>query len=168
MTVVPLELRKALSHFVTGVTIVTTRCPDGTPQGITANSFTSVSLEPPLISVNLSRSLASFKHFRNCSAFAVHLLSEAQQDVSARFASRGADKWEDIDILEGHLGVPLLPRRLGLFECSFYAAYAGGDHEILVGKVEHFDVTTDLAPLAFFKGAYRTISENAVAVRSFG
>jgi flavin reductase (DIM6/NTAB) family NADH-FMN oxidoreductase RutF len=157
MTIDSLELRKALGHFVTGVTIVTTRCPEGTPQGITANSFTSVSLNPPLISVNLSRRLASFEHFRTCSAFAVHLLSAEQQDVSSKFSRSGTDKWSDVQTLEGGRGVPLLPHRLGLFECSFYAIYAGGDHEILVGKVESFDVTPGVAPLAFFKGAYQAI-----------
>lgn len=159
MSVCPIELRKALGHFVTGVTIVTTRCPLGTPQGITANSFTSVSLDPPLVSINISRNLVSFDHFRHSSAFAVHLLNDAQREVSTRFASRGADKWKSIDILDSRFGVPVLPHRLGLFVCSFYAAYAGGDHEILVGKVEEFDVTPDLGPLAFFKGGYRTIDD---------
>lgn len=159
MTVINQDFRRALGHFVTGVTVVTTRCALGTPQGITANSFTSVSLDPPLVSVNLSRSLASFEHFRDCTAFAVHLLSASQQDISARFANRGADKWNGIDASDGPLGIPLLPGGLGVFECSRYATYEAGDHEILIGKVESYEIVDGAEPLAFFKGAYRAISE---------
>jgi len=166
MTVVPLEFRKALGHFVTGVTVVTTRCAMGTPQGITANSFTSVSLDPPLVSVNLSRTLASFQHFRSCRAFAVHLLGADQQSTSSRFAAHGTDKWSELDYGRGIMGVPILPDRLGVFVCSFYASYEAGDHEILIGKVENFEINTDAEPLAFFKGNYHGVIETSKNQRS--
>jgi flavin reductase (DIM6/NTAB) family NADH-FMN oxidoreductase RutF len=158
MTVDPAGLRHALSHFTTGVTIVTTLCPRGTRQGITANSFNSVSLDPPLVLVSLARSLACYEHFRVCDAFAVNVLRADQQALSARFSSRGADKWRDVDYDLGELGVPVLRDRLAVFECRPYAQYDGGDHEILVGRVERFDLTAGGPPLVYYQGGYREIA----------
>ena len=152
------DLRRALGHFVTGVTVVTTRCLQGSLQGITANSFSSVSLDPPLVLVSVARTLSSFQHFRSCNAFAVHLLGDDQRDISNRFAARGSDKWAGIDVGEGVDGIPLLPNRLGLFECKLHATHDGGDHEILIGRVVRYDVAPETPPLVFFKGAYRSIS----------
>jgi flavin reductase (DIM6/NTAB) family NADH-FMN oxidoreductase RutF len=152
------DLRKAMGHFATGVAVLTTKCPSGTLQGITVNSFSSVSLDPPLVLVSISRSLGSFDHFRNCSAFAVHILGSDQKDVSRRFALKGAEKWTGINLGEGCGGVPLLQDCLGLFECSKHASYDGGDHEILVGRVVRYRVTPDRSPLVFFQGGYRSIA----------
>lgn len=158
MTIDPVELRRALGHFVTGVTVVTTRCPEGSMQGITANSFSAVSLDPPLVLVSVARSLGSFNHFKSCKAFAVHLLSSDQQDLSSRFATKGADKWAGIDIEEGVEGLPILADRLAVFECAVHATYDGGDHEILLGRVVRYRVAAEVSPLVFFKGAYRSIA----------
>ena len=158
MTMDANELRRALGHFVTGVTVVTTRCAAGTLQGITANSFSSVSLDPPLVLISIARSLRSFLHFKHCNTFAIHLLSDEQRDISCRFAGQGADKWEGIEVQEGMGGVPLLPSRLGLFECTLHATYDGGDHEILLGRVVRCEVAADVPPLVFFKGSYRSIA----------
>jgi flavin reductase (DIM6/NTAB) family NADH-FMN oxidoreductase RutF len=158
MTMDANELRRALGHFVTGVTVVTTRCAAGTLQGITANSFSSVSLDPPLVLISIARSLRSFHHFKHCNTFAIHLLSDEQRDISRRFAAQGAQKWEGIEVQEGMDGVPLLPSRLGLFECTLHATYDGGDHEILLGRVVRCEVDADVPPLVYFKGAYRSIA----------
>jgi len=127
-------------------------------QGITANSFTSLSMNPPLVLVSIARSLASFPHFKDCKAFAVHVLGHDQQEVSRRFAARGGDKWSGIAVQEGVEGLPILPSRLGLFECVRHATYDGGDHEILVGRIVRYSVASDISPLVFFKGAYRSIA----------
>ena len=160
MSVDPAEFRRALSHYPTGVTIVTTLCPRGTKQGITANSFNSVSLDPPLVLLSLARSLACYEHFRSCRAFAVNLLRVGQEPLSARFASRGADKWAGVDHELGALGVPILRDRLAVFECRPYAQYDGGDHEILVGQVERFEITGGNLPLVYFQGGYRAFADD--------
>lgn len=154
----PQAFRTALGNFATGVGIVTTLCGKGTKQGITANSFNSVSLDPPLVLVSLARSLACFEHFEACSAFAVNLLRADQKELSNRFARRGVDKWAGVDCQMGTLGVPVLEDRLAVFECRTHARYDGGDHVILVGRVERFATECNHPPLIFFRGGYREIA----------
>lgn len=158
MSLDPKEFRKALGHFATGVTIVTTLTSSGEKQGITANSFNSVSLDPPLVLVSLARSLACFEHFCGCEAFAVNILKADQQELSTRFSCRGADKWRGVADEPGVLGVPVLRDRLALFECRRYAQYDGGDHAILLGQVERFEMAADDPPLIYYRGQYRQIA----------
>jgi flavin reductase (DIM6/NTAB) family NADH-FMN oxidoreductase RutF len=154
----PMAFRNALGNFVTGVAIVTTLCGKGTKQGVTANSFNSVSLDPPLVLVSLARTLACFEHFERCSAFAVNLLRADQKELSRRFATRAADKWRGVNHTTGALGVPILEDRLAIFECRPHARYDGGDHIILVGRVERFAIEAGHPPLIYFRGGYREIA----------
>lgn len=150
--------RRALGSFATGVTIVTTRCAGGTWQSFTANSFNSVSLEPPLVLVSLARGLGCFEHFLNAQCFAINVLAADQRELSTRFASRGVDKWQNVDVDTGALGVPLIKPRLAVFECRAYARYDGGDHEILLGEVVHCEADDTARPLVYFRGSYSEIS----------
>ena len=152
------EFRKALGSFTTGVTIATTRDRTDRDVGLTANSFNSVSLDPPLVLWSLAKSSHSLKAFVEAEFFAVHILAANQEPLSNLFATRGADKFGGLTVNRGHGGVPLLNGCAARFECRTAFRYAGGDHEILVGEVltfEHFD----RPPLVFQKGGY------ALAVR---
>lgn len=150
--------RRALGQFVTGVTIVTTLCKNGSKQGITANSFNSVSLDPPLVLVSVARSLGCFDHFAGCEHFAVNVLRADQKELSNRFASRGVDKWAGIDHHIGIGGVPLIDAPLATFECRANARYEGGDHIILVGEVLRFEMEPEQTPLVYFRGRYDTVA----------
>ena len=154
----PAAFRNALGNFATGVAIVTTLCSKGTKQGVTANSFNSVSLDPPLVLVSLARTLTCFAHFESRSAFAVNLLRADQKELSRRFAMRGADKWQGVSHRMGALGVPILEHRLAIFECRPHARYDGGNHAILVGRVECFAIGAKHPPLIYFRGGYREIA----------
>jgi 3-hydroxy-9,10-secoandrosta-1,3,5(10)-triene-9,17-dione monooxygenase reductase component len=145
------QFRQALGSFATGVTIVTTS--DGQPVGVTANSFNSVSLDPPLVLWSLARSSGSMDAFRDSGHFAVHILGAHQEEMSGRFARSGADKFEGIGWREGVAGSPVLDDFSALFECRTVESYDGGDHVIFVGQVENFE-RRDSAPLLFHAGRY--------------
>lgn len=145
------QFRQALGSFATGVTIVTTS--DGQPIGVTANSFNSVSLDPPLVLWSLARTSGSMDAFRTSGHFAVHILGVHQEDLSGRFARPGTDKFDGIDWREGVAGSPVLKDYSALFECRTVECYDGGDHVIFVGQVENFE-RRDVAPLLFHAGRY--------------
>lgn len=145
-------LRGALGSFATGVTIVTT-CHDGHDVGLTANSFNSVSLDPPLVLWSLAKKSASSGAFMTADAFAVHVLSAQQQDLSNRFARSGTDKFAGLALERGRDGVPLLPDCAARFECRTAYRYDGGDHVIFVGEVLALD-HSDKEPLLFHRGEY--------------
>lgn len=145
------EFRNALGNFATGVTIITAKGADGETVGITANSFNSVSLDPPLVLWSLDRNSASLKVIEDASHFCVHILSDRQADECMAFAKSGADKFADISTGEGLGGAPLLEDCLARFECRNVVHHDGGDHVIIVGEVERFD-TNDGDPLIFFRG----------------
>lgn len=150
------DLRWSFSHFVTGVTIVSAQGPDGELIGVTANSFSSVSLDPPLVQINLARSLRSFEALARTPSFAINLLSKEQHELCMRFARPGADKWAGIAPEFSPQGNPLIPGRLAHFDCRSWARYDGGDHLILVGEVtDHFS-RTDAQPLIFYQGALQS------------
>lgn len=156
----PKEFRRACGQFLTGVTIVTVRASDGTPMGLTANSFTSVSLNPPLVLVCVDKGIGSYTAFRVGGTYAVHILGEDQADLSTRFASKGADKFGGLEWTEGLGGAPILPDYLTCMECRVVHAYEGGDHSILVGQVEWFTVRDQQRPpLGFFRGRYATMAQ---------
>src|SRR5512143_589785 len=113
----PLEFRKALGSFATGVTIITTRAEDGTPIGLTVNSFNSVSLNPPLVLWSLAETSLSLPIFRAATHWAVHVLASDQEDLSGRFARRGENKFAGLDVDEGLGGVPLLKGCAARFQC---------------------------------------------------
>ena len=146
------QFRKALGAFATGVTIVTTRAGDQ-DIGLTANSFTSVSLDPPMVLWSLARDSLSLPAFLACNHFAVHVLSVAQEPLSKLFAVRGEDKFKDLPTTRGHGDVPLISNCAARFQCRTAYRYEGGDHMIFVGEVLDFD-QSELAPLVFHGGRY--------------
>lgn len=148
------NFRDALGAFATGVTIITTVTPEGERLGVTANSFNSVSLEPPLVLVSLARNLRSFHAFEQAEHFAVNLLTRQQRDLCLRFARPGEEKWSGMASEEGLGGVPLIPGRLAHFECSTWARYDGGDHLILVGEVQGYAGPVEGEPLIYFRGNF--------------
>lgn len=153
----PRTLRDALGCFATGVTVVTCLGPDGAPAGLTVNSFTSVSLEPPLLLVCLHRQAASAGVLIEASHFAVNVLQTGQQPASIRFSTRDEDRFGQTPWSRGEAGPPILNDSLGVFECERYAVYDGGDHHILVGQVVKASFDASLDPLLFFRGRYRRL-----------
>lgn len=149
----PQEFRSALSTFTTGVTIITTRAENGDPVGITANSFNSVSLNPPMVLWSLDKSAMSLSAFTNNKHWNVHILSTEQEALSGRFASRGEDKFKGLELDQGINNIPLMRDCTARFNCRTAFMYEGGDHIIFVGEVLNFD-KTDLPPLAFQSGQY--------------
>ena len=147
------EFRAALGSFATGVTIVTTALEQDVPIGVTASSFNSVSLDPPLVLWSLGKKSQSLSAFRNSGHFAVHILSCAQEDLSNSFAKSGTDKFNGVQWQPGQLGSPVLNEFAAKFECRTVHQYEGGDHIIFVGEVVAFDAR-DQAPLVFHGGSY--------------
>ena len=154
MTVDAREFRKALGTFATGVTIVTTMSKDQLPIGLTANSFTSVSLEPPLVLFCLDRRSYSYGHFERASHFAVNVLAVEQQDVSNHFARPSEDKWKDMSLDLCGVGVPSFKDALAVFECETHRIHDGGDHIIVVGRVLSFTYRDEGTPLLYYRGRY--------------
>lgn len=159
------ELRSAFGSFITGVTIVTTIGVDGQPRGFTANSFTSVSLEPPLLLICIGKQAASMEVFRQANGFAVNILSEAQKDTSVLFASKRPDKFEAAAWRTGPYGNPLIEGSAAWFDCARYQVIDAGDHIILMGHVEAFSYT-DANPLGYARGHYITLGLEQAAVNA--
>ncbi|MEQ8347246.1 MAG: flavin reductase [Sneathiellaceae bacterium] len=157
----PRVFRQALGRFPTGVTIVTTSAgPDPADWvGVTANSFNSVSLDPPMVLWSLGRNARSFETFVEASHFAVHILAESQQGLSNRFARTIDDKFDGIACATGVGGVPLLADCVACFECRTAHVYEGGDHLIFVGEVLNFS-HSDRVPLVFHEGRYAALEEH--------
>jgi len=149
----PLELRRALGCFVTGVTIVTAMDGEGRPRGFTANSFTSVSLDPPLVLVCIARTAGSYPLFSTTSHFAINILSEEQRPLSSRFASKEVDKFVGIAWQAGPTGSPLIAATVAWLDCRTERRIDAGDHLILVGRVVDFQHSTQ-TPLGFCRGNY--------------
>ncbi|WP_256669174.1 flavin reductase family protein [Pseudomonas sp. C2B4] len=152
----PKQFRQALGAFTTGVTIVTTRGPDGQDYGLTANSFNSVSIDPPMVLWSINKDSSSAHAFTEGSHFAVHILATDQESLSNRFAKSGADKFSGLDLQRGPCEIPLLEGCSARFQCKTTYQYEGGDHIILVGEVLAFD-RFDGAPLVFHSGGYRRL-----------
>jgi 3-hydroxy-9,10-secoandrosta-1,3,5(10)-triene-9,17-dione monooxygenase reductase component len=149
----PREFRSALGAFTTGVTVVTAEAPDGSRAGVTANSFNSVSLNPPMILWSLAKSSRSLAVFERAAYWAVHILAAHQDDLSDHFAKSGADKFAGLDIDTGVGAVPLLKDYATRLQCKTAFMYEGGDHVIFVGEVLSFD-HRNVTPLVFHGGKY--------------
>ena len=152
----PRTLRDALGCFATGVTVVTC-LNDGVPAGITVNSFTSVSLDPPLLLVCLHKQAASATALTEASHFAINVLQTGQQPASINFSTRVEDRFDRTPWSCGEAGAPILEDSLCVFECERYAVYDGGDHHILVGRVAKASFDAGLDPLLYFRGRYRRL-----------
>ncbi|MFO1220788.1 MAG: flavin reductase family protein [Burkholderiaceae bacterium] len=151
-------LRSALGRFATGVTIVTCTDTTGAPVGLTVNSFSALSLEPPLVSWALRVESPSRAAFESATHFAVNVLAEGQMELSKRFAAHGADKFAAGRWSVGQHGAPVLAGALAVFECATATALRQGDHVLFVGSVLH-SVAHAGAPLVFQAGRYRRLGE---------
>lgn len=147
-------LRAALGRFATGVAIVTLRDADGAPVGMTINSFSSVSLDPPLVLFSIDKNALSLPAFRAGGSFAINVLGAGQESLSARFARPGAEKFTGVAWRDGLNGAPLLADSLAHFECLPWAQYEGGDHIIFVCRIQQYVYDSGKAPLVFYGGRY--------------
>lgn len=152
----PRAFRRALGNFATGVTIVTAKDADGTIVGVTASSFNSLSLDPPLILWSSKKDALSCAIFENATHFAVNVLAADQLEMSNHFARQQEDKFAGVDWEEGIGGAPVFPNCAGRFECESYDRLEGGDHWIFVGKVVGFD-DFGRSPLCFHQGSYAMV-----------
>lgn len=160
------EFRKALAQFATGVTIVTTTAADGSPVGLTVNSFTSVSLEPPLVLWCLSLDAACLDAFRNCERYLIHVLAADRLELATRFASKRGDRFGSVAWRATDGGLPFVENcAVAWFECGNRAQHEGGDHVILVGRVEAFSVIGGQS-LVFHNGRYITDQSEVPLPRS--
>ncbi len=150
-------LRDAMGCFATGVTIITAHGADGKPIGLTANSFTSVSLDPPLLLVCIANNAGSAEVLRAVHSFAVNVLQIGQQPVSNLFAGKGEDRFAGTRWEVGEYGAPILPSSLGIFECKRHTLHEAGDHFLLVGQVEKASFEPRRDPLLYFRGKYRRL-----------
>jgi flavin reductase (DIM6/NTAB) family NADH-FMN oxidoreductase RutF len=150
------EFRAALGMFATGVTIVTARTDDGQVIGLTANSFNSVSLSPPLVLWSLSQAAASMSVFSAGSHYAINILAADQKELAERFATRGSDRWSGVAFDTGAGGAPVLHGSAAHFECFNRSRYDEGDHVIFIGEVERCAHRAGASPLLFHGGRFYT------------
>lgn len=159
----PRALRDAFGTFMTGVTVVTTKGGQGEPIGFTANSFTSVSLDPPLVLVCLANNSRNYATFTASEGFAVNILSGVQKDISNTFARPVEDRFSDLDWHDGPYGAPVIKGVSAWFDCSMFRTVEAGDHIILIGKVEAFEASP--APgLGYARGSYVTAATEVAAL----
>lgn len=147
------ELRRIMGYFATGVTVITTKDKDGTSFGLTANAFTSLSLDPPLVLVCIDKTVQCYPCFEESKLFAVNILNEEQEEISRRFATKGIEKFAGLKWRTSERGLALLDDAVGHIECAIVQAHEGGDHTIMVGEVLSASADGD-RPLLFFKGKY--------------
>lgn len=152
-----LTLRRALGAFATGVTVITTTDASGRPVGLTANSFTSVSMDPPLVLFCLDKRSASLNAFERSEAFAINVLSSQQQDISRRFASRAEDRFAATPWETWELKVPIIQNAAASIECEKHSVVDAGDHLIFLGRIHHTWLDPQRAPLLYFQGGYQQV-----------
>ena len=150
------EFRSALGMFATGVTIVTARTAQGTLVGLTANSYNSVSLEPPLVLWSLSHTSSAMAAMAQGTHYAINVLAADQQALAMQFASRGTDRWAGVQFTEGVSGAPVLVGAAASFECFSRSRYVEGDHTIFIGQVEACSHRAGAAPLLYHGGRFYT------------
>lgn len=149
----PRALRHAFGSFMTGVTVVTAHAPDGSPIGFTANSFTSVSLDPPLLLVCLAKTSSNYAAFCAARGFGVNILAETQVGISNTFARPVEDRFAGVTWRKGPQGAPLLEGVSAWFDCAMHKTVDAGDHMILMGEVKAFDANAKPG-LGYARGAY--------------
>jgi flavin reductase (DIM6/NTAB) family NADH-FMN oxidoreductase RutF len=149
-----------LARFATGVVVVTGATADG-PAGLTCQSFSSLSLDPPLVLLSTARTSKTWPRIERTGRFAVNVLASGQRDLSDRFAVSGGDKFAGLDWRSGVLGNPLLPGALAHLECDVHTVHDGGDHVIVLGRVRALEAPglEDDAPLVYYRSAYRSLAE---------
>ncbi len=159
------QMRHVLGHFATGVTVVTARAAGGAaaggPVGMVANSFTSVSLQPPLVLFCAGAESETWPHVRAAERFCVNVLGHHQRELAVSFARKGTDRYEGVELVEDGEGPPRLAGAIAHIDCRIWAEYAGGDHAIVVGEVLRLAVADEDAaalaePLIFYRGGFTT------------
>ncbi|AIL65570.1 p-hydroxyphenylacetate 3-hydroxylase, reductase component [Rickettsiales bacterium Ac37b] len=161
MILEPLQFKKALSNFTTGVVVITAMTQDREKIGVTITSFTSLSLDPPLVLFCLSNKSYSIKYFKESKYFNVNILAQDQEHIAYQFAyMHGADKWHNINIsMSKNSNLPVIDDCIAYIECEKYQESIGGDHIIFMGKVMNFVSVSSKLPLARFQGKYSTLLE---------
>jgi flavin reductase (DIM6/NTAB) family NADH-FMN oxidoreductase RutF len=149
---------RTCGRFATGVTVATVLDRGGAPHGMTANSFTSVSLDPPLVLFCVDHKARILEHFRACRYFGINVLAEHQHVLSAHFARSGYDRFDGVNWCPGSTGVPLLPGTVSTMECEVHQILDVGDHAILIGEVLHA-TCTEGKPLVYFASGYRELAD---------
>lgn len=150
------QFKLAMSHFASGVTIVTTE-HEGRPYGMTVASFASLSLHPPLVLVCVEKAVKTHDAIAGSGAFGVSILAQSQQEVSGRFASKREDKFDGVPVTRGELNVPLIDGATCTLECRVHAQVPGGDHTIFVGEVVDARTNDGGTPLVYYRSAYREL-----------
>ena len=148
------DLRKAYSQFPTGVTVITCTDKDNNPIGVTASSFNTVSMDPPLVLWSVDKGAFSASIFNDAEHFAVNVLAENQMALSNKFAGRGTDKFADVNYSKGVGDSLLLEGAIAQFECKTWQVYEGGDHLIIVGEIIKQSIDSTQPPLVFSQGSY--------------
>lgn len=149
----PALYRQVLGHFATGVTVVTA-ADAGEPAGLAVNSFTSVSLDPPLVAFCVSHTSATWERIRAVGTFCVNILNENQEHLARIFATRDPHKFKGIGWQPAPSGAPILADALAWVDCTVEAVHPAGDHSIVVGRVHGLDVSREGQPLVFYRGGY--------------
>ncbi len=147
-----------MGRFATGVTVVTTTAPDGRPVGMTANSLTSVSLDPPLVSLCVSHRADMHGALSQAGGFVVNVLAQSQENLSRRFAESGEDRFQGIEHRPGANGHPVLGGSLAYIECHLFGTFPAGDHTVFLGQVAGGD-TSDGLPLLYYRGGYASLDD---------
>lgn len=151
------RMREVMGHWLTGVTVVTAM-DGGQPVGLAANSFTSVSLDPPLVLFCAGTSSSTWPRIEASARFAVNVLADDQEEISRVFAAKGADRFEGVGYREGATGSPILDDALAYLDCTIEATHEAGDHVLVIGRVVDLAVQRDRAPLAFYRGGYGNLT----------
>jgi 3-hydroxy-9,10-secoandrosta-1,3,5(10)-triene-9,17-dione monooxygenase reductase component len=152
----PQQLRRVMGHFATGVTVITTKDVFGTPYGLTANAFMSLSLDPPLVLISVDKAAQCYACFDASKVFVVNFLSEDQEEISRRFATKGVDKFAGLTWSEASNGAAILKGAIGYVECTVRESHDGGDHTIIVGEILDANASGE-RPLLFFRGKYQRL-----------
>lgn len=156
------DLRNTLGQFATGVTIVTARDPAGDMIGMTVNSFSSVSLDPPLVLWSLDEASYGYHIYQQADCFCINVLAADQSDLARKFSQASDDKFDAVKLKLGNNGVALLEGCVAYLECTKEAQYPGGDHMIIIGRVEHF-LSTNRQPLLFYTGQFFNLAKESEA-----
>jgi flavin reductase (DIM6/NTAB) family NADH-FMN oxidoreductase RutF len=151
------EFRRACGRFVTGVAVAAVIGEGGVPHGLTVSSFTSVSLQPPLVLICLGHAVTNIEEFRRARYFGLSFLRDDQRPLSERFALKGHDRFDGVAWYSGGTGAPLIAGALGAMECAAYQRFNSGDHDIFVGEVVRAHVS-DGSPLIYYASRYRGLS----------
>ena len=150
------EFRRACGRFATGITVATVMDPDGVPHGLTVNSFSAVSLDPPLVSICLGHAVSLIDLFRGGKFFGINILGENQQALSDHFARKGHDRFQGVSWTPGQTGAPLIYDAIAAIECQLEQLVPAGDHDIFIGRMVATRVS-ESGPLLYFASAYRKL-----------